>query len=413
MKSDAIEDRVHEIEELVSSNELSNATKLLIDFVTDFSKNRAHRREAINIKATFTTLRQDIRNYGMDHRIEVRRRELIDQVLRFLYDVEEHYKSIMLDSLNKDTEEESISDFESTTKLQEKSVNPYLLRSGTLHYGGPEMHDFFISYNKADRNWAEWIAWTLEEAGYSVVIQAWDFRPGGNFVLEMQKAAIDTHQTIAVLSENYLCAEYTHPEWAAAFARDPQGHQRTLIPMRVQVCTPSGLLGSIIYVDLVGLSEQDARVAILGAFSGRAKPSQAPLFPGESGEAPPHIPQRVVSEPAPYPGTSGQGNVTDTIMVTGAGQTIATASVQPRLTPPRGASLSTAERLALMHTLNGLAPQQLNMLIFALDPPPGLIHPMPAAQGDRTFALLSWAAGPGGCGVLKVHQILEAILHPH
>ncbi|MCP4979232.1 MAG: toll/interleukin-1 receptor domain-containing protein [Gammaproteobacteria bacterium] len=50
------------------------------------------------------------------------------------------------------------------------------------------MKDFFISYNKADRRWAEWIGWELEEAGYSTVIQAWDFKPGGNFVLEMDKA---------------------------------------------------------------------------------------------------------------------------------------------------------------------------------------------------------------------------------
>ena len=41
--------------------------------------------------------------------------------------------------------------------------------------------DFFISYNKADRTWAEWIAWELEAAGYSSVVQAWDFRPGDNF----------------------------------------------------------------------------------------------------------------------------------------------------------------------------------------------------------------------------------------
>jgi hypothetical protein len=51
------------------------------------------------------------------------------------------------------------------------------------------MKDFFISYTKADQAWAEWIAWKLEEAGYSTVIQAWDFRPGSNFVLEMQRAA--------------------------------------------------------------------------------------------------------------------------------------------------------------------------------------------------------------------------------
>ncbi len=30
--------------------------------------------------------------------------------------------------------------------------------------------DFFISYNKADREWAEWIAWQLEEEGYTTVI---------------------------------------------------------------------------------------------------------------------------------------------------------------------------------------------------------------------------------------------------
>jgi hypothetical protein len=47
------------------------------------------------------------------------------------------------------------------------------------------MKHFFISYNKADKQWAEWIAWILEEAGYSVVIQAWDFRPGENFALRM------------------------------------------------------------------------------------------------------------------------------------------------------------------------------------------------------------------------------------
>jgi len=33
--------------------------------------------------------------------------------------------------------------------------------------GFPFMKDFFISYNSADRTWAEWIAWQLEEAGYT------------------------------------------------------------------------------------------------------------------------------------------------------------------------------------------------------------------------------------------------------
>ena len=43
--------------------------------------------------------------------------------------------------------------------------------------------DFFVSYTSADRAWAEWIAWQLEADGYHVVVQAWDFRPGSDFVL--------------------------------------------------------------------------------------------------------------------------------------------------------------------------------------------------------------------------------------
>jgi hypothetical protein len=31
--------------------------------------------------------------------------------------------------------------------------------------------DFFISYNKADRQWAEWIAWQLEDSGYKTLFR--------------------------------------------------------------------------------------------------------------------------------------------------------------------------------------------------------------------------------------------------
>jgi hypothetical protein len=47
--------------------------------------------------------------------------------------------------------------------------------------------DFFISYTAVNRSWAEWIAVQLEAAGYSTVLQAWDFRPGSDFIHEMQQ----------------------------------------------------------------------------------------------------------------------------------------------------------------------------------------------------------------------------------
>jgi TIR domain-containing protein/NB-ARC domain-containing protein len=145
------------------------------------------------------------------------------------------------------------------------------------------MKDFFISYNKADRKWAEWIAWQLEEASYTTIIQAWDFKAGGNFILAMDQATKEAERTVAVLSEDYLKSLYTQPEWADAFRRDPTSEQGLLMPVRVQECTLSGLLAAVVYIDLVGLDEETAQEALLEqARPGRGKPKTVPSFPGSS-----------------------------------------------------------------------------------------------------------------------------------
>ena len=100
----------------------------------------------------------------------------------------------------------------------------------------PDVSDFFISYNKADLPWAEWIAWQLEASRHTTILQAWDFRPGSNFVIDMQRAAAEAERTIAVLSPDYLASLYTQPEWAAAFAQDPTGEKGTVLPVRVRAC---------------------------------------------------------------------------------------------------------------------------------------------------------------------------------
>jgi hypothetical protein len=142
---------------------------------------------------------------------------------------------------------------------------------------------FFISYNHADEDWATWIAWQLDQAGYSVTIQAWDFRPGSNFVLEMQQAATAADRTIIVLSPNFLTSQFAKAEWAASFARDPEGLGRRLVPVRIAPCEVEGILGQIVYIDLVGLTEEESATKLMaGLEPGRAKPSTPPPFPGPS-----------------------------------------------------------------------------------------------------------------------------------
>jgi tetratricopeptide (TPR) repeat protein len=146
---------------------------------------------------------------------------------------------------------------------------------------GPK--DFFVSYNKADREWAEWIAWKLEAESYTTVLQAWDFLPGTNFVLDMDKASQQASRTIALLSPDYLASQFTQPEWAAAFAQDPTSQQGKLLPIRIRACALTGLLAQLVYLDLVDLDEK-ASVAALhtGIARTRLRPSTTPRFPGNT-----------------------------------------------------------------------------------------------------------------------------------
>lgn len=144
--------------------------------------------------------------------------------------------------------------------------------------------DFFISYTQADQAWAVWIAWVLEEAEYRVLIQAWDFVPGSNWVKGMQDGAEHATRTIAVLSDDYLESVYAGAEWRAAWGDDPAGAERKLLVIRVRECERPGLLKGVVGFDLFGLGEPDARTLLLAqvkaAVQGRAKPSGKPDFPG-------------------------------------------------------------------------------------------------------------------------------------
>ncbi len=139
----------------------------------------------------------------------------------------------------------------------------------------------FVSYTSADKDWAEWVAWHLEENGHEATIQDWDFKAGSNFVINMQEAAQSCDITIAILSNEYLNKPFATAEWAAAFSKDPDGQFSSLIPVRVADVKPEGLLKSIVYIDLFKCHDESSAIDSLidGVSSGRKKPSHAPVFP--------------------------------------------------------------------------------------------------------------------------------------
>lgn len=140
------------------------------------------------------------------------------------------------------------------------------------------MKDFFISYNKNDKTKAKWIGGCLEQNGYSVIIQAWDFKIGNNFIIEMQKAVNEAERMIIVLSQSYIASDFCQAEWASIFAKDPTGEKRLLIPIRVEEIELSGFFYPSIYIDLFNINEQDARKRLLQAVDKNRNPRKIPAF---------------------------------------------------------------------------------------------------------------------------------------
>ncbi|MBD2428791.1 pentapeptide repeat-containing protein [Phormidium sp. FACHB-1136] len=74
--------------------------------------------------------------------------------------------------------------------------------------------------------------------------------------------------------------------------------------------------------------------------------------------------------------------------------------------------LSAKERLCLIKTINALPPTQFDELVFALNPPKGVISPNNSPQGQRSKELLDWLEGSSGPGLTAADEVLQVLI-PH
>lgn len=142
--------------------------------------------------------------------------------------------------------------------------------------------DFFVSHAGPDSDWAEWIAKTLVDAGYSVELDVWDWAAGTNFVAAMERALDGARRMIAVMSPAYFERTWTRVERFAAFAVAAES-DGFLVPVLVATCEEvPRLFHPLIWIELVGLTEPAARVKLLDgvAPAGRKATTGQITFPG-------------------------------------------------------------------------------------------------------------------------------------
>ena len=149
---------------------------------------------------------------------------------------------------------------------------------------GGDRKDFFVSHAGSDRAWAEWVAWQLVDAGYTVELDVWDWPAGRNFVTAMSDALDGCDRVVALVSAAYVDrSRYTTEEWAASQVHLPGAGGDRLVPVRVQdvpVAEVPALLRPLVSCDVFGVDAVEARRVLLAAVQGPVRPGGEPVFPG-------------------------------------------------------------------------------------------------------------------------------------
>jgi len=133
----------------------------------------------------------------------------------------------------------------------------------------PSLRDFFISYSSADRAWAEWVYWHLQEAGYTVELDVYDWAPGDNLVARMNDALTRSRRVIALWSAAYFNARWASEEFQSVIAMEKAMGRTILLPVRISPCDLPAFAAPRIYADLVGLARREALQCLLAAAQGR------------------------------------------------------------------------------------------------------------------------------------------------
>jgi TIR domain-containing protein len=137
--------------------------------------------------------------------------------------------------------------------------------------------DFFISHAGRDTGWAEWLAWQLQEAGYTIELDVWDWAPGEDFVARMSEGLERADRLLAVCTEAYFASAFGGAELRAVFAGSAATQGR-IVPVLVEPVSLPSLYASLIRVDLTGLDEPTAAARLRDRLAG-GRPASAPPFP--------------------------------------------------------------------------------------------------------------------------------------
>ena len=114
----------------------------------------------------------------------------------------------------------------------------------------------FISHRSQDAARAERLAEALQQAGFQVWLDEWDIHLGDSIVERINAGLEEARYVLLCYSEAGVLSPWMSREWMSALARQLEGYQVTVLPVRLSGGRPPAILADIRYADLVKYWDQ-------------------------------------------------------------------------------------------------------------------------------------------------------------
>jgi hypothetical protein len=126
----------------------------------------------------------------------------------------------------------------------------------------PEVAEtYFVSYATEDEPIAREVVSVIESRGGEAVVQFRDFSQRG-FVRAMREGIERADRFVALQSARYWASDHCQAEWDAAYARDPGGRRRFIVPFLLEPTPLPPIASELVHKSLFGLDGAGRRSAI-------------------------------------------------------------------------------------------------------------------------------------------------------
>jgi len=113
------------------------------------------------------------------------------------------------------------------------------------------MANVFISHRRVDDAEAERLATEIRNVGHDVWLDVWEIGIGDSIIQRMNEGLTGATYLVLCYSSSDVLAPWISSEWMNTLARQLNGENVKILPVRLTGGTPPAILASIRYADLV------------------------------------------------------------------------------------------------------------------------------------------------------------------